>query len=90
MDLAGARARFERSLGGEIVRELVRVEVIERSLALASKLFVAVIPLSIILRAVTPGGENFGDDLVMRLGLSGWARRRPAPCSRRAAKCARR
>lgn len=44
---------------------------IDRSLALASKLFVAVIPLSIILRAVTPGRENFGDDLVMRLGLSG-------------------
>jgi membrane protein len=71
MDLAGARARFERSLAGEIVSELVRIEVIDRSLALASKLFVAVIPLSIILRAVTPGRENFGDDLVMRLGLSG-------------------
>ena len=71
MDLAGARARFERSFGGEIVSELVRIEVIDRSLALASKLFVAVIPLSIILRAVTPGRESFGDDLVMRLGLSG-------------------
>jgi membrane protein len=71
MDLAGARARFERSLAGEIVSELVRIEAIDRSLALASKLFVAVIPLSIILRAITPGRENFGDDLVMRLGLSG-------------------
>jgi membrane protein len=71
MDLAGARARFERSLGGEIVSELVRIEVIDRSLALASKLFVAVIPLSIILRGVAPGRGNFGEDLVMRLGLSG-------------------
>lgn len=71
MDLTGARARFERSLGGEIVSELVRIEVIDRSLALASKLFVAVIPLSIIVRAIGPGGGSFGDDLVPRLGLTG-------------------
>ena len=73
MDSAGARARFERSLAGEIVRELVRIEAVDRALALASKLFVAIIPLSILLRslALGSGSEDFGDDLVQRLGLSG-------------------
>jgi membrane protein len=71
MDLAGARARFGRSLAGEVVEELLRVEVIDRSLALASKLFVAVIPLSIIIKAIAPGPKNFGEDLVQRLGLTG-------------------
>jgi membrane protein len=70
-DTAAARERFERSLPGEIVDEVLRVEVIERSLALASKLFVALIPLSIILKAVAPGSGNFGEDVVLRLGLTG-------------------
>ena len=56
---------------GDVVRELVRLEVVERSLALASKLFVAVIPLSIIISAIVPGADNFGDSLVNRLGLTG-------------------
>ena len=71
IDLAEIRARFEQSLGGEILDELGRIEVIERALALASKLFVAVIPLSIILRAIAPGSGNFGDDIVLRFGLTG-------------------
>lgn len=71
IDLAKARARFEQSLAGEILDEMVRIEVIDRALALASKLFVAVIPLSIILKAIVPGSGSFGQDLVVRLGLSG-------------------
>ena len=71
IDLARVRARFEQSVAGEILDEIVRIEVIERSLALASKLFVAVIPLSIILKAFGPGSGSFGDDVVVRLGLSG-------------------
>jgi membrane protein len=71
IDLDEARAHFERSIGGEILEEMVRLEVIDRALALASKLFVAVIPLSIILKAVVPGSGSFGQDLVVRLGLSG-------------------
>jgi membrane protein len=69
--LADARARFEQSLGGEILDEVLRVEVVERALALASKLFVAVIPLSIIVKAIAPGSGNFGEDIVLRLGLTG-------------------
>jgi membrane protein len=71
MDFAAARERFERSIAGEIVGELLSIEVIDRSLALASKLFVAVIPLSIILKALAPGSDNFGEDLTLRFGLSG-------------------
>jgi len=50
---------------------MVRIEVIERALALASKLFVAVIPLSIILKSIVPGSGSFGQDLVVRFGLTG-------------------
>jgi membrane protein len=71
IDVAVLQARFKQSLGGEIMDEMVRIEVIDRSLALASKLFVAVIPLSIILKAVVPGSGSFGQDLVVRFGLSG-------------------
>jgi membrane protein len=71
MDLAAARERFERSIAGEVVAELISIEVIDRSLALASKLFVAVIPLSIILKSLAPGSDNFGEDLALRFGLTG-------------------
>jgi membrane protein len=60
-----------RKAAREIVDEMVRIEVIDHALALASKLFVAVIPLSIILKAIVPGSGSFGQDLVVRLGLSG-------------------
>jgi membrane protein len=71
MDFVAIRARVERSFAGKILDELVRIEVIDRALALASKLFVAVIPLSINLKAIAPGSGNFGEDLVERFGLSG-------------------
>lgn len=71
MDLASLRARYQRSLPREIVEELVRIEVVDRALALASKLFVAVIPLSIILSATVPGSDGFGENFVARFGLSG-------------------
>jgi membrane protein len=70
-DIDELRERFEGTVGGELVRELVRIEVIDRALALASKLFVAIIPLSIILKSVVPGSGSFGQDLVVRLGLTG-------------------
>jgi membrane protein len=71
VNLGRLKARFEDTLAGEVVVELVRLEIVERSLALASKLFVAVIPLSIIISAVVPGSGNFGDSLVTRFGLTG-------------------
>ncbi len=71
IDLEQVRTRFEHSTASEIAQELVRIEVIDRALALASKLFVAIIPLSIILKAIAPGSGSFGQDLVVRLGLTG-------------------
>jgi membrane protein len=71
MDLATARERFDRSLAGEIADTLVRIELIDRSLALASKLFVAVIPLSIILSATVPGSDGFAENLISRFSLTG-------------------
>src|SRR2546425_3501109 len=76
IDLGSVRTRFEESLGGEILDEMVRVEVIERALALASKLFVAVIPLSIILKAIAPGELRRGHRHTIRLtGLGARASR---------------
>ena len=71
MDFSHLKTRLEASFVGDVAHELIRLEVVERSLALASKLFVAVIPLSIIISAVVPGADNFGDSLVNRLGLTG-------------------
>ena len=71
MDFAHLKEQAEASFIGDVARELIRIEVVERSLALASKLFVAVIPLSIIISAVVPGADNFGESLVNRLGLTG-------------------
>jgi membrane protein len=71
IELDQVRERFERSIAGEIAQEMVRIEVIDRALALSSKLFVAVVPLSIILKAIAPGSDDFGQGLVTRLGLSG-------------------
>ena len=56
---------------GDVLLLTVRLQPIERALALASKLFVAVIPLSIILTAVVPGTDSFGETLVERFGLTG-------------------
>ena len=65
------RARVAASFFGDVARELVRLEVIERSLSLASKHFVAMIPHSINISADVPGTDNFGASLVNRLGLTG-------------------
>jgi membrane protein len=71
VDLGDLKDRAEASFVGDVAKELIRLEVVERSLALASKLFVAVIPLSIIISALVPGADNFGESLVNRLGLTG-------------------
>lgn len=71
IDLPAARARLQRSLPGEITEEIVRISAVDRALALASKLFVAVIPLSILVTAIGPSRGSFGDELVPRFGLTG-------------------
>jgi hypothetical protein len=87
IDFAALQARFKLSLGGEIMDEMVRIEVIDRSLALASKLFVAVIPLSIILKAIVPGSGASVRTWPSGSACPGWARGRRERCLRPAAKC---
>jgi membrane protein len=70
---ASARAawqRFEGTLAGEFLRTFVELRVVDRSLALASKAFVAILPLTILSTAVV-SGRAFGDELVRRFGLTG-------------------
>lgn len=62
--------RFQRSLGGRFLEAFVELRAIDRALALASKLFIAILPLSILITAVL-SGDSFGDDLVARFGLTG-------------------
>jgi hypothetical protein len=70
--VSAARAwrRFERSLGGRFLEAFVEMRAIDRALALASKLFIAILPLSILITTLL-SGQDFGDQLVDRFGLTG-------------------
>jgi membrane protein len=61
---------FQGTLAGEFAAEVVELRLIDRALAMASKCFVALIPLSILSTALI-SGRSFGDQLVARFGLSG-------------------
>ena len=52
---------------------LVRVNFIDRSLALGAQAFGALIPLMIVVQAAEPGDASLADDLIDRFGLSGAA-----------------
>ena len=67
---AGVWRRFEVTLGGRFVEAFFEMRVVERGLALASKLFIAILPLSILITALL-SGQDFGDQLVDRFGLTG-------------------
>jgi uncharacterized BrkB/YihY/UPF0761 family membrane protein len=62
--------RFQRSLGGRFLEALVELRAIDRALALASKLFIAILPLSILITALL-SRQDFGDQLIDRFGLTG-------------------
>lgn len=63
-------ARFAHTLPGRMVDGLLRINIIDRALALSSKAFVVLIPLTILTGAVVQG-ESFGDELIERFGLDG-------------------
>ena len=65
-----ARRRLDATFAGRYANELVELRVIDRALAVASKLFIAVLPISILSTAVV-SGNSFGDELVRRFGLTG-------------------
>jgi membrane protein len=56
---------------GESMTLALRLEPIDRALALSSKLFVAIIPLNIIVSALVPSTGNFGPSLVRGFHLTG-------------------
>jgi hypothetical protein len=62
--------RFERSFAGTFLDTLLEMRVVDRALALASKCFIAILPLSILSNAVV-SGRSFGDQLIRRFGLTG-------------------
>ena len=62
--------RLERTLAGRFVLRLIELRVVDRALALSSKLFVAILPLAILSSAIV-SKDSFGDELVDRFGLTG-------------------
>jgi membrane protein len=62
--------RFGHTLAGRFVVRLIELRVVDRSLALASKLFIAILPVSILSNSLV-SGQGFGDELVERIGLTG-------------------
>jgi len=68
-------ARADASLPGRLWRRLLEMEFVERSIALAAKAFVSLLPLLIVVAAFVPEVPRRGlvDSLISRFGLSGEA-----------------
>jgi membrane protein len=69
--LAAAR---QRPLVRDALERGVEARLIDTGLALASRLFVAVIPLALLVTAILPAGETFAERLVSGLQLEGEGR----------------
>ncbi len=70
MTIENLLQRFEHTLPGRVIEGLLRINIVERALALSSKMFVVILPLTILTGALVRG-ESFGDQLVDRFGLTG-------------------
>lgn len=68
-------AFLERSFAGRCIYRFVELEGVDRAVALASRAFIAVIPLAMVASALSPAGESVGERLVDRFGLEGEAAR---------------
>jgi membrane protein len=62
--------RFGHTLAGRFLVRLVELQVVDRALALSSKLFIAILPVTILSTSLV-SGQAFGDELVLRFGLTG-------------------
>jgi membrane protein len=62
--------RVQETRPGRYAVALIDMRVVDRSLALASKLFIAILPLSILSTAIV-ADRGFGDQIVYRLHLTG-------------------
>jgi membrane protein len=70
MTVAEITQRFWDSLPGRMAQGMIQLNIVDRALALSSKAFVVLLPLSIITGAVVQG-ESLGDSLVARFDLTG-------------------
>ena len=68
-------AFLERSFVGRCIHRFVELEGVDRAVGLASRAFIAVIPLAMVASALSPAGESFGERLVSRFELEGDAAR---------------
>ena len=68
-----AVAFLERSFVGRCIYRFIELESVDRSVALSSRAFVAVIPLAMVASALSPAGESFGERIVDRFELEGAA-----------------
>ena len=62
--------RFGHTLAGEFLVRLLELRIVDRALALSSKLFIAILPVSILSTSLV-SDQGFGDELVARIGLKG-------------------
>jgi membrane protein len=69
------RGRSPLARAAELTRasldRLVEIQFVDRSIALGSLAFTAIIPLLVIIAAYVPGGDGLADELIKRFHLSG-------------------
>lgn len=71
IDTVALRRRAERTLPGQMVVRVLELNPVERGLALGSKLFTAVVPLTIILSALVSSRDAVATRVVDGFGLTG-------------------
>jgi membrane protein len=74
IDAQSARARFERTLPAQLLERLASLNPVERGLAMGSKLFTAVVPLSILVGGLLSSRVAVADRLIEGFGLTGAGR----------------
>jgi len=71
INIHSIRDRLEATLVGKLIERLGELNALERSLALGSKLFTTVVPLSILVSALLGGRDLLATRLIDGFGLSG-------------------
>jgi membrane protein len=71
VDVGDGDASAKRGYLADLLVLTVRMQPIDRALALASKLFVAIIPLSILVSGLVQSTDSFGEAFVGEFGLTG-------------------
>src|SRR4051812_25517807 len=67
------RAWLQRSYAGQCVERVILLQPIDRALAIASRAFVALLPLAIVATSISPAARDggFAQGLIDRFGLEG-------------------